>query len=57
MPQEIGVGGTKLGLGGEKFEVVLPKAFEEGEDVGDVSRGVGVEDDDIVEVASDARGL
>ena len=54
MSQEIGVGGAKLGLGGGKFEVVLPKAFGERVDVGVVSRGVGVEDDDVVEVGGDA---
>eukprot|EP00904_Undaria_pinnatifida_P010008 jgi/Undpi1/6137/HiC_scaffold_20.g08622.m1 len=54
MPQEIGVDDAKLGLGGGKIEVLLPKAFEEGADVSDVSRGVGVEDDDVVEVGGDA---
>ena len=51
--QKIGVGGAKLGLGGNKFEVVLPKAFEDGADVGDMGRGVGVEGDDVVEVCGD----
>ena len=50
----MGVGGAKLGLDGGKFEVVLPEAFEEGADVSDMGRGVGVEDDDVVEVGADA---
>ena len=54
MSQEIGVVGAKLGLGGGKFEVVPPQAFEEGADVSDMSRGVGIEDDDVVEVGGDA---
>ena len=54
MPQEIGVDDAKLGLDGGKIEVLLPKAFEEGAGVSDVSRGVGVEDDDVVEVGGDA---
>ena len=52
--QEIGVGGAELGLGGGKFEVVLSKAFEEGSDVGNVSGGVRIENDDVVQVGGDA---
>ena len=33
---------------------MTPKAFEQRADVSDVSRGVGVEDDDVVEVGGDA---
>ena len=54
MSQEVGVGGATLGLGRGKFEVVLPEAFEEGADVIDMNRRVGVEDDDVVEVGGDA---
>ena len=54
MSKEIGVGGAKLNLGGGKFEVLFPKAFEKETDVGDVSRGVGVEDGDAIEVGGNA---
>ena len=54
MSREIGVGRAKLGLGGGKFNVVLPEVFEEEADVSDMSRGVGVEDDDVVKAGGDA---
>ena len=52
--QEVGVGGAKLGFGGGKLEVVLLKAFDEGADVDDVDRGVGVVNYDVVEVGCHA---
>ena len=54
MPQEIGGSGTNFGLGRGKFEMVLSEATEKGSDVGDVVGGIGVEDDDAVEVRGDA---
>ena len=53
MPQEVGGCGANFGLGGRKFEVVLTEATKKGSDVGDVVGGVGVEDDDVVEVRGD----
>ena len=50
MSQEVGAGSAKLGFGRRKFEIVFPKVFKKGADVGDVSRGVGVETYDVVEV-------
>lgn len=52
--QEIGVCGAKLDLGGGKFELVIPKAFDKGADVGDVGHGVGIEDHDVVKVGRHA---
>lgn len=52
MSQEIGVGGTKCGLGGRKFDVVLSEALEEGPEVVDVGSGVRVED--VVEIGGNA---
>ena len=53
MSQEIGVGGAKLGLCRGAFEVVITQAFKGGADVSDMSRGVEVEDDDVVGVGGD----
>ena len=50
MSQEIGVGGAKFGRGRGKFEVVFAEASEEGPDAVGVGSGVGVEDDDVIEV-------
>ena len=54
MPHEFGGCGANFGLGGRKFEVVLTEATKKSSDVGDVVGGVGVEDDDVVEVRGDA---
>ena len=53
VPQEVGGSGANFGLGERKFEVVLAEATK-GLHVGDVVGGVGVEDDDVVEVRDDA---
>ena len=50
MSQEVGSGSTKLGFRRRKLEVVFPKAFKKGADVGDVNRGVEVENYDVVKV-------
>ena len=50
MSQKVGADSTKLGFGRRKFEVVFSKAFKKRADVGDVSRGVAVENCDVVEV-------
>ena len=50
MTQEVSAGSTKLGFRGRKLEVVFPQASKKGADVGDVSRGVSVENYDVVEV-------
>lgn len=46
----IGVSGAKLGLEGLTLQVVLLRAVEEGADAGEVGRGVGVLNDDAIEV-------
>ena len=50
MSQKVGAGSAKLGFGRRGFDVVFSKAFEKGVDIGDVGRGVGVENYDVVEV-------
>ena len=54
MPQEVGGSGANFGPGGRKFEVVITEATKKGSGFGDVVGGVGVEDDDVVEVRGDA---
>ena len=52
--QDVGGGGTNFGFGRRKVEVVFPRAREKGSDVGGVGGRGGFEDDDVVEVCSDA---
>ena len=56
MTEEIRIRGADDAVRRVKLEVVLSQAQEELLHVGDVRGGVGVEDDHIVEVGSDAVG-
>ena len=49
-----GGGGANFGFGKGKFMAAFLLAFEKGSDVGGVGRRGGVEDDDAIEVCSDA---
>ena len=54
MHQDVGGRAAKFGLGGRTPEVVLTEAIKKDLDVGDVVGGLGVADDDVVEVRSGA---
>ena len=52
--QKVSFGGAKSGLGGGELKVVETNALEEGSEVGGVGCGVGIVDDDVVNVGGDA---